>query len=185
MSSFEERRREMIKNGEGSIPHMYLDTVSKVTVGVGNMIPTAAAAEGLTFVRRDNGAPASAAEIRQDYESVAKQQKANLASSYKKFTQLDMPEDAIDTLLDARIDEFETGLRRSFPDFDNYPDKAQMGLMDMAFNLGNHGLVSKFPTFTNAAKEKDWLRCAEECRRTGISDARNAETKKLFEDAAG
>ncbi len=49
MSTFEERRREIIKAGEGSIPHMYLDTVGRVTVAVGNMIPTAAAAEPLTF----------------------------------------------------------------------------------------------------------------------------------------
>ena len=53
--------------------------------------------------------------------------------------------------------------------------------MDMAFNLGNKGLVSKFPSFTRAAREKNWAKCAEECRRNGISKARNDEVRHLFE----
>jgi hypothetical protein len=34
--SLRKRSRAHIKHGEGSINHMYLDTVGKVTVGVGN-----------------------------------------------------------------------------------------------------------------------------------------------------
>ena len=52
-----------------------------------------------------------------------------------------------------------------------------------AFNLGNHGLVTKFPTFTAAARAHDWAVCAEQCRRRGISATRNEEVKKLFEGA--
>lgn len=184
MSTFEERRRSMIKDGEGCIPHMYLDTVGKVTVAVGQMLPTAAAADALTFLRRDNGQRATAAEITQDFGAVAQQPAGRLASFYKQFTQLDMPDDAIDALLDKRIDDFEAGLRRDFSAYDSYPDAAKLGLMDMVFNLGNHGLVSKFPTFTKAARAQDWLTCARECQRTGIGDTRNAMTKQLFEDAA-
>ena len=110
--SFVEQRRKMIKEGEGCIPHMYLDTVGKVTVAVGQMMPTAADAETLTFVRRDTGASATAAEIRADFESVAQQTQGRIASSYKQFTQLDMPEPAIDILLDRRIDEFHDGQRK-------------------------------------------------------------------------
>ncbi|MEE8300976.1 MAG: hypothetical protein V3S24_00920 [Candidatus Tectomicrobia bacterium] len=182
--SFAEELREMIKTGEGCIPHMYLDTVGKVTVAVGQMMPTATDAETLTFVRRDTGASATAAEIRADFESVAQQTQGRIASSYKQFTQLDMPEQAIDILLDRRIDEFQVGLRRDYSDYDSYPEPAKLGMIDMAFNLGNQGLVSKFPTFTRAARAQDWRACANECRRNGISDTRNAETKQLFEAAA-
>ncbi len=54
----------------------------------------------------------------------------------------------------------------------------------MAFNLGVTGLVNKFPTFTRAAREGDWGKCADECRRRGISDERNEKTKELFNEAA-
>ena len=111
MSSFEEQRRAMIKEGEGCIPHMYLDTVGKVTVAVGQMLPTAAEAERLIFIRRDNGNRATSAEIRQDFQSVARQIAGRVAAAYKQFTQLDMPDDAINALLDARIEGFELTFR--------------------------------------------------------------------------
>ena len=53
------QRRALIKRGEGCISHMYLDTVGKVTVGVGNMLPTAEAAVELPFIDRDTGASAT------------------------------------------------------------------------------------------------------------------------------
>ena len=35
---------------EGNVAHMYVDTVAKVTVGIGNMLPNAASAQQLNFV---------------------------------------------------------------------------------------------------------------------------------------
>jgi len=46
------------------------------------------------------------------------------------------------------------------------------------------GLVSKFPSFTRAARAQRWRTCAQECQRTGIGTSRNAMTKQLFENAA-
>jgi GH24 family phage-related lysozyme (muramidase) len=174
----------MIKEGEGCIPHMYLDTKGLVTVAVGQLLRTVDAAHELDFVCRDTGEPAAAAEITRDYESVERQSAGRVASFYKQFTKLDLPKPAIDALLDKRIEGFEAGLRADFPDYDSCPVDAKLGLMDMVFNLGNAGLVSKFPTFTRAARKMDWATCAQECRRKGISDQRNSETKRLFEDAA-
>ena len=48
--SLRRRVRAHIKHGEGSINHMYLDTVGKVTVGVGNMLPSIESAQALPFV---------------------------------------------------------------------------------------------------------------------------------------
>jgi len=95
-----------------------------------------------------------------------------------------LPDAEIDALLDRRIAEFEAGLRHDFDGFDSYPERARLGLLDMAFNLGNNGLVTKFPSFTAAARAGDWAKCAAECRRNGISATRNEEVKKLFEDEA-
>jgi len=181
---FNEARRDLIKKGEGSISHMYLDTRGYVTVGVGNMMATVEAAQALTFVRRDSGTPATPDEIAADYDAI-KDRPYGLgytAASFKPYTELDMPDAEIDALLDRRIADFEAGLRSDFSGYDGYPERARLGLMDMAFNLGNHGLVTKFPTLTAAARAGDWAKCAEECRRRGIGEARNAEVKKLFEE---
>ena len=70
----------MIKECEGSISHMYLDTKGFVTVAVGQLLRTVEAAQELGFVHRDTGDPATAAEIAPDYESV-KQQPAGLCQS--------------------------------------------------------------------------------------------------------
>ena len=181
--SLEEQRRSMIKEGEGSIPHMYLDTRGFVTVAVGQLLKTVEAAQELDFVNRDTGQPAGEAEIAEDYASVKQQEAGKIASQYRQFTKLDMPGPAMDALLDKRIEGFVEGLRRDFPQYDSYPDPAKLGLMDMVFNLGNAGVVNKFPTFTRAARSQDWATCARECRRVGISDHRNEMTRELFEQA--
>ncbi len=177
---FKQTCRELIKRGEGCISHMYLDTVGKVTVGVGNMLPTIEAATGLPFHNRETGNKASEDEIKHEYETVAGQKPAMAATSYKQYTTLDLSDEYIDELLDKRIAEFETGLKKDFQNYEQYPGAAKLGLMDMAFNLGNSGLINKFPSFTRAARAQNWQGCAEECDRRGISDERNDEVKKLF-----
>ena len=183
--NFAEVGRELIKKGEGSISHMYLDTRGFVTVGVGNMMRTAADAQAIPFVRRDNETVATAEEIAVDFNTIRSLPygQGYAESSFKSHTALDLPEMEIDALLDRRIANFEAGLRGDFSGYDTYPDRARLGLLDMAFNLGNHGLVTKFPTFTAAARAGEWSKCAEECRRRGIGAARNEEIKQLFEGA--
>ena len=183
--NFAEARRELIKKGEGSISHMYLDARGFVTVGVGKTMRTAADAQVILFVRRDNGTPATAEEIAMDFNAIKSLPygQGYAASAFKSHTALDLPEAEIDALLDNRIANLEAGLRSDCSGYDRYPDRARLGLMDMAFNLGNHGLVTKFPTFTAAARAGDWSKCAEECRRRGIGTVRNEEVKQLFEGA--
>ena len=163
---------------------MYLDTVGKVTVGVGNMLPSIEAAHALPFIHADDKQAAYADEVGAEFELVSAQKKGMLAKNYKKFTRLILTDDYIDKLLEIRLGKFEKQLRIDFPDYDQYPEKARMGLVDMAFNLGNKGLVSKFPTFSKGARKRDWLACAAECKRQGISDTRNEEVASLFLECA-
>lgn len=174
----------LIKSGEGSIDHMYLDTVSKVTVGVGNMLPNAAAAQALAFLQRSDNTPATQQQIADEFSTVSKQQPGKIASSYKVYTKLYLTDAAIDALLQKRLDQFTVQLQKDFPDWATYPDPAKLALTDMAFNLGNAGLVNGFPSLTHAAKNKNWNECANQCNRKGIADSRNAETKALFLEAA-
>lgn len=184
--SFADRQRALIRSGEGSIPHMYLDTEGYVTVGVGHMMPSAADAQTLPFVHRDTGNAATADEIATDYNAVKARPygQSYTAHSFEPYTKLILPDNEIDALLDRRIAEFETGLRNDFDGFDDYPDRARLGLLDMAFNLGNSGLVDGFPSFTAAARAGDWAACAKECHRKGIRETRNEEVKQLFVDEA-
>jgi hypothetical protein len=156
------------------------------------MLPNVAAAQKLAFVRRPDPAakppvvagPATADEIKADYDNVNSQTTGKLASYYKQFTKLDLPDTVIDSLLKTRVKQFTTQLVASFPDFNSYPDEVKAALFDMAYNLGINKLKSQFPTFCKAVKDKDWEKAASECKRGGIPDDRNNWTISQFEAAA-
>ena len=179
--------KRLLKSHEGNIPHMYLDTVGAVTVGVGNMMPTAAQAQALGFVNRSTGKAATADEIKTDFDEVTKQTKGKIASKYKVNTKLDLPDAAINALLDTRIAGFKSELKAEFPDFDQYPVRVQYALLDMAFNLGTQGVIKKFPSFTAGIKANNaegWLKAAKESNRPQVSAERNTSVKQWLEDAA-
>jgi GH24 family phage-related lysozyme (muramidase) len=169
---------------EGSIPFMYVDTKGYVTVGIGNMLPNAGAAQQLAFVNRASGSTASAAEVATDFANVAKQPKAKAARWYEQFTALDLPDPEVDRLFQGRVEEFQTQLRREYPRYDSYPDGAQLALLDMAFNLGAGALKTKWPKLNQAIDSLDWGAAAGECERPEANPARNAAVKALFEGAA-
>jgi GH24 family phage-related lysozyme (muramidase) len=182
-----------LKIFEGSIPFMYVDTTGNVTVGVGNMLPTAAEAQKLAFQRRPDptanppitaAQPATAAEILADFNNVARQTHGQSAGFYKQFTKIDLPENAIDALLQSRVTEFLTGLTPAFPDYNQYPEEVCAALFDMAFNLGLTKLTTEFPKFCAAVKRKDWVTASAQCHRNGIQESRNTWTKAQFDHAA-
>jgi GH24 family phage-related lysozyme (muramidase) len=185
---------------EGDIPFMYLDSVNKVTVGIGCLLSSVEDAEALGFVYREDlkadgsiakggarkGDTASKSAIAKDYQDVAGQAGQGWAAkSFKAVTLLDLPTDAIDSLFYGRVATFEQNLKGIFTDYDSFPAPAQLALMDMVFNLGTHGLVSKFPALVEAAKKRDWSQAAAEChRKKPIPERRNSRTAELFSEAA-
>ena len=64
--------RKKLEEFEGYAEHMYLDGKGYVTIGIGIMLASAAAAKsaGIKFSNRDTGAAATPAEIEADYNSV-------------------------------------------------------------------------------------------------------------------
>lgn len=175
---------EMLKQHEGSVSYMYLDTNGFVTVGVGNLLSSAAEAKGLAFVNRKTGGKATEEEIQKDYDNVKKQQSGKLYTYYKQFTELDLPSEKINDLLTRKIKNFENSLRSNFPKWDSYSEDSQIALLDMIFNLGPHGLTTKFPTLKKAIENEDWSTAAKECNRPDVNLERNTKIKGLFESAA-
>jgi GH24 family phage-related lysozyme (muramidase) len=173
-----------LRRHEGVVNHMYLDVVGLVTIGVGFLLPDAAAAQALNLVRRDGGNPASVDEKAADWEAVHSRPKAELAANYRAFTRLDLPDTAIDAELADLITGFVRNLESRFPQFQNYPAPAQTGLIDMVYSLGPAGLFRGFPKFCAAVDQQDWAACAQEGIRGNVSQSRNEELQGLFVEAA-
>jgi lysozyme len=64
-------------------------------------------------------------------------------------------------LLDNDIERFTHELRSSLPEFDSLSESRQQVLIDMAFNMGTHGLLG-FQRMLSAIKEGDFDNAAEE-----------------------
>ncbi len=176
----------LIAPSEGNKSFMYLDTTGNVTVGIGNMLPSASAAIKLNFINRTTKNKALPAEITADFDAVWKQPKAMTANYYRPFTNTDLPDVDINILFSDRIDEFQKALRTAYSKYDSYPSPAQLALLDMAFNLGVGALKSsvKWPKLNAAIAAMDWKTASTECFRPDANAVRNAKVKALFEDAS-
>lgn len=169
---------------EGLTRHMYLDTRGHVTVGIGNLLPSAEAAAGLPFIDARTGRAATRDEIAAAFAYVEEKPEGMRASRYAGATTLRLPEATVRELAVERLDrEFLPALRRQFAGFDEYPASAQRALVDMIYNLGPRGL-SRFENLRAACEAGDWARAAEECGRSSSRAERNEWTRSLFLEAA-
>lgn len=167
---------------EGKVAWMYLDTVGKVTVGIGHMIPSADAAVALPFVDRSGGA-ASPDAIRSAFATVQGAQSlvGRVAAAFQGLTPLRLDEAGIAAVFagdfGSIVGRTRALLQAVGGGLDSYPDPAQLAVIDMAFNLGPDGLYSKFPSFrTKGLAPRAYDVAAQQCKRGGISDARNQWT---------
>lgn len=168
---------------EGRISWMYLDTVGRVTVGIGHMIPSADAAVMVPFVDPASGSKASADAARAGFDAVAAAQASvgRAAGAFQRLTTLRLDDDGIAAVFAADFDRIVGRTRDLFKTvgggLDSYPDPAQLAVIDMAFNLGPDGLFNKFPSFrTKGLAPRAFDAAAAESRRGGISDERNKWT---------
>src|SRR6516225_9442027 len=97
--------RSFSEGFEGSVPHMYLDVKGLVTVGVGNLIDAVELARSLPFRFKTSGAPANSDQITAEWAKL--KQNPELAREGAKaceaVTQLDLSDDAIESLILARV----------------------------------------------------------------------------------
>jgi GH24 family phage-related lysozyme (muramidase) len=161
---------------------MYRDTVGKITVGVGLMLPDANAAAALPFLAGNR--PATPAEIATDFARVDALTLGRPAAFYKHPTSLELPQDTIDAKLRSVLHGFETDLRTQITHYDALPDNVKMALLDMIYNLGPIGLFKGFPHFIASVETGDWTQAADRCTRSGPGPDRNTWTREQFLSAA-
>ena len=157
---------------------MYRDTVGKVTVGVGLMLPDAKAAQALPFLLGTRAATPK--EIAAEYARVDAMTMGRASAFYKTPTSLELTQQTIDARLSSVLHGFEADLRTQFPHYDTLPDGVKMALLDMIYNLGPAGLFKGFPHLVAAVENGAWAQAAEHCTRRGPGDARNNWTRQQF-----
>jgi GH24 family phage-related lysozyme (muramidase) len=178
MPTYLDQSIAQLKLFEGCIPWMYLDTVGKVTVGVGLMLPTTAAACALPFSTSQG--PANAEQIAAEFNRVLVLPRGMLSAFYRSPTSPELPTPAIDAELLSVLTGFETILRTHLPNYDALPDPVKLALLDMAYNLGPAGLLTGYPHLIRDVENGAWAAAAAACQRRGPSPARNAWTQQQF-----
>jgi GH24 family phage-related lysozyme (muramidase) len=161
---------------------MYRDTVGKVTVGVGLMLPDAAAAQALPF--QIGARAATTAEIVAEYDRVMRLAAGKAADFYRQAAStgagLELAEATIDAKLMAVLEGYELELKARLSGYDGFPEGVKLALLDMAYNLGPQGLFAGYPRLIAAVRQGAWAQAAAECARHGPSAARNAWTRQQF-----
>jgi GH24 family phage-related lysozyme (muramidase) len=167
-----------LKEFEGCVPWMYRDTVGKVTVGVGLMLPNTEAAQALPFFA--GARAATPQEIAAEFARVDALVTGRPSSFYKAPGSLEMTQKTIDAKLTAVLQGFEADLRTKIPKYDSLPDPVKMALLDMIYNLGPVGLFNGFPHLMTAVATGAWTQAAANCMRHGPGPERNAWTREQF-----
>jgi GH24 family phage-related lysozyme (muramidase) len=178
VATYLEQSLTKLKEFEGCVPWMYRDTVGKVTVGVGLMLPDAKAAQALPFIVGTRSATPE--EIAAEYARVDAMPIGRASAFYKTPTSLLLTQQTIDAKLTSVLAGFEADLRAQFPHYDTLPDGVKMALLDMIYNLGPAGLFKGFPHLVAAIQTGAWTQAAEHCIRRGPGPARNDWTREQF-----
>ena len=178
MATYLEQSLAKLEEFEGSIPWMYLDTVGKVTVGVGLMLPDAEAATHLAF--KLDGRAATESEVEAEFARVDRMPMGRPALFYRSKGGPELDKMTIDTLLRSVLVGFEGELRKHLKGYDAFPDSVKMALLDMAYNLGPIGLLHGYPRLLQAVEHGDWAQAAGACMRRGPGAARNEWTRQML-----
>lgn len=176
---------------EGKTSFLYADSVGLVTCGRGNLVdwgprrekavdaigtcdPAPALALGW---KNTDGSLCTAQVIRSAWWTVKLAWPAHQSFGSGALTTIRLDEADVDALTYSKLDQLWSQLAHRWPAIEEWPSCAQLGVISMAWAMG---AAFDFPKFAAAAQDQDWLRCAQECRISNGSAARNAANQKLF-----
>jgi GH24 family phage-related lysozyme (muramidase) len=176
---------------EGSVAWMYQDSLGLVTVGLGNLIDSPAAAwetrsYGAPFVHKtDMVTEASEAEVTDDWTAVKSD--SALKGDWQAagpLTKLRLTDGGIANLAAGKLAAMEQVLRGTteFADFDSWPADAQLALFSMAWAQGAN--FGGWPRFRAACAARDWSAAVQDCNLSNHwLGKRNAVNRGLFRNA--
>lgn len=175
---------------EGSVPWMYLDILGLVTTGIGNLIDPVESALALPWTIGGNAnVPAAKHEINAAWHTVKAAQSMKLLGGANKrwadLTDLRLTQEGIEHVVRMKQLANESVLRHRWPDYDDWPEAAQIAVNSWAWACGPAGA---WPKFDAALKARDWATAAkeghiEDSKNPGVRP-RNAWQVALFAEAA-
>lgn len=174
---------------EGRVPFLYLDNAEPtglVTIGVGNLVDPLSAALFLPLVHPEDGRPATQAEKTAAWLKVKGRQdlKRHGGMIFRHVTDLRLPQEAIDRLVDGKLASFEAELVKMYPAWHEWPADAQMFRLSHAWAVGVH---AKYPKMHAALLAGDFDTAADECTinpQRGTINERNRRNRILLRNAA-
>jgi hypothetical protein len=125
---------------EGRVPWPYLDSADppNVTIGIGCLVASVDEMRDLGLLRLSDDQPATPAEAGAEFCRLRSTRGGHRPASYRG--RLYLPETTIDSLALARLRRMDAELPRVFPAYEQLPDAARTCLLDLAWNVGVHGL---------------------------------------------
>lgn len=178
MATYLEQSLLKLAEFEGAIPWMYRDTVGKMTVAIGRMLPDAPAAQALPF--QVAGRAATPVEIAAEFARVEALPMGRPAQFYRRPGVPELTSDQMSSLLRTVLLEMEAHLRVGLRGYDSLPDAVKLALLDMSYNLGVAGLLQGYPRLIQAVEAGNWTQAASVCSRRGPGAARNEWTRQQF-----
>ncbi len=180
---------------EGAVPWFYQDVKGLVSIGVGVLCDPIELTLGLPMLHLD-GSPASRLAIVTEWQIIKAlppnaqgQTAAQLGHTYAHpHTKLRLPAEGLRSTLERKLDANDAILRHHYPEFEEWPADAQMGLHSLAWACGPN-LPPGWPKLTAALRERDFRTAATECfmpEEATISGLRprNKANARLFRNAA-
>jgi GH24 family phage-related lysozyme (muramidase) len=174
---------------EDDIPHMYRDSIGKVTVGMGRLIDTEAGitTEALRYPFKNRaGGWVSEAVIAAEFAKIKAAPKGAPAAA--KIVTLFLDQADRDTILFRTLDAFERVIASIFGEWETWPADAQLALLSMAWNVGP-AFDTEWPTLTENLRQQNWLYAAENAiprDQDGefVKAARWTQNRELWTNAA-
>lgn len=177
-----------LEEWEGSVPHLYCDSLGNVTIGIGYLVPHVQAAMCLPLRNVGWNRSATPDEKAADFHRVRLQGGGKLAAAYKAVPPMPtlrlQPEAVVELGVKKLRDVFLPGLAKLCPGFESYPQQAQSALVDMAWNMGL-GKLGEFRHLLAACADGRWDIAARECSVKTSRYSRNAWRARQFAEAAG
>jgi len=165
---------------EGSIPWMYLDSRGNVTVGCGQLLSNPADACALPFQSAAGSGAATETDVTADFRRVKAMTPDQEAGFYHADTSPILSVTEMAWMLRTIVSSNDASLQEAFAGWRTFPDSAKVALLDMEYNIGEGELLRGYPKMDAAIKAQDWRTAAAQCKRIGISAARNNWTKQMF-----